>query len=216
MGERPSAVPVLPAVVLDIADLDASHVLPALDLCVPAGTRPEEVGARRRDSEGWLRQLLREWSPCGKLAYVSDQVAGLLLYLPAALFTGRSLCSAYQDNPVEFPAPWRERGVVVIVCLWVTAKGRGIGSALLRAALEELGRGRAFRGTPCREIGVMVFNPAEGAHWPAGPAEFYQSLGFRVEQSDAPTNRVWLTRALGQAAAAPHSQLHDGETATGE
>jgi GNAT superfamily N-acetyltransferase len=178
-----------------VADLDASTLGDALDLCVPAGTRAQHVEAQRRESEAWLGEILQEWSPCGKVSYVDDRVAGLLLYLPAALFTGSSLCRAYQDNPVELPAAWTDRNVVAVVCLWVLTLRQGMGGALLRALLEELEQGRAFRGRPCREVGVMVYAPSEGTHWPAGPAAFYESFGFHAEQSDLRTNRVWLTRA---------------------
>ena len=182
--------------VCQIADIDRARVRDAVECCAPAGTRPEELEAQRANSEGWLLQILTEWSPCGKLAYVEGKVKGLILYLPAALFTGRSLCRAYQENPVECPASWAERGMVFVVCLWAKTEGCGIGGALLRAMLENLGRPRQFRGSPGSEVGVMVFNPTERIHWPAGPADFYRSFGFVVERSDPATGRVWLTRPV--------------------
>jgi GNAT superfamily N-acetyltransferase len=185
-----------------IHDLDQAHAADALDFCVAAGTPHGGVPAQRADSERWLGDVLREWNPCGKLGYVEGKMDGMLLYLPGEIASGRSLCAHFADNPVEYPAVWREDGVIVIICLWVKAEGRGLGSALLERLFEEMRRGREFRGVPRRTVGVMVYHPSDQVHWPAGPVEYYRRLGFRIEHLDAAGKRAWLSRALMLAAAA--------------
>lgn len=182
--------------VYEIADLDEWRIGDALDFCLARGTPSEQVSSQRADSEKWLRQILSEWNPCGKIGYVEGKVDSLLLYMPRALATGRSLCSQYERNPVEYPQSWDQRDLVVIVCLRVEGEGRGLGGALVGSLLEELARGREFRRAACREIGVMVYNPDDSVHWPAGPVEFYRSFGFRVEESDRESKRLWLTRPV--------------------
>lgn len=189
--------------IYEIADIDQWRVGDALDFCVASRTPADKLQQQRADSEQWLRQILKEWSPCGKIGYASGKVDGLLLYVPRALATGRSLCSQYACNPVGYPQSWDDRGMVIVLCLYVKGTGRGLGGALLGAMIEELGRGREFRGAVCREIGVMVYSPEETINWPAGPADFYRSFGFKVEETDPASKRLWLTRPVHLASAAP-------------
>jgi hypothetical protein len=184
------------SMIYEIADFDEWRIGDALDFCVAEGTPAEQVPQRRADSERWLRQMLGEWTPCGKIGYSEGEVDGLLLCVPRALATGRSLCSHYECNPVEYPPSWRERNLAIIVCLRVQGEGRGVGGALLGSLLEELGRGREFRGSKVDEIGVMVYNPSDNVHWPAGPADFYQSFGFHLDESDPEGRRLWLSRPV--------------------
>jgi len=182
--------------IYEVADLDEWRIADALDFCVAPGTAAEHVESQRADSEQWLRQVLNEWKPCGKIGYVEGKADGLLLYLPRALATGRSLCANYSCNPVEYPKSWGERDIVVIVCLRVEGKGLGLGGALLGSMLDEMAHGREFGRAACREIGVMVYSPEDTIHWPAGPTEFYRSFGFHVEETDTDGKRIWLTRPL--------------------
>jgi len=181
---------------LEILDLDQSRADDALDFCVAAGTPHGGVPGHRADTDGWLRDILREWNPCGKLGYVDGQLDGLLFYLPGEVATGRSLCAQFAENPVEYPESWRAGGVVVVVCLWVKGEGRGLGRALLERLFEEIREGRSFRGRSCRTVGVMVYQPSDEVHWPAGPVEYYRKLGFRVESLDAASKRAWLSRTI--------------------
>lgn len=135
---------------LRVLDLDASHAGDALDLCARAGTRPEQAQAQHRDRAAWLQEVLQEWDPCGKLAYANGRATGLVLDLPAALFAGRSLCRAYQDRPVEFPAAWADRNVVVTLCLWALSARQGVGggsegSSTSRSGAAASAAGRAAR-----------------------------------------------------------------------
>jgi len=181
---------------IEILDLDEPRVDDALDFCVAAGSPPESVPAQRADSERWLRAILREWNPCGKLGYVDGSVDGMLFYLPGELATGRSICATFADNLVKYPAAWRRGGVVVVVCLWVKGKGAGLGRALLDRLFEELSEGRTFGGAPCRTVGVLVYQPSDEVHWPAGPVDYYRRLGFRIESLDAAAKRAWLSRGI--------------------
>ena len=137
----------------------------------------EELLARKR---AWLRRVRGEWGGCGKLLFLGGKAVGYAQYAPPRLLPAAR----------EYPTGPGSEDAVLLACLFIVAagyRGRGLGSALLTAILEELeGRGA---------VAVETFARRGSAENPSGPVEFYLKHGFRVlkEDPEFPLLRLELT-----------------------
>ncbi len=117
----------------------------------------------------WLRRVREEWGSCGKFLIIDDKAVGYAQYAPARFFPGVEACPA---GPVSEDA-------VLISCLFIPEeehRGRGHGSALLAAVLDEL-RGRDIAA-------VETFARRGNFENPSGPVDFYLRHGFHVLRDD--------------------------------
>jgi GNAT superfamily N-acetyltransferase len=117
----------------------------------------------------WLRRVRKEWGSCGKLLFVGNEVVGYAQYAPARFLPGAR----------EYPAGPVSEDAVLLACLFIPKpkfRGKGLGSLLLEAILEEL----SARGIQA----VETFARRGSAENPSGPVEFYLRHGFSVLRDD--------------------------------
>ncbi|MFQ5927548.1 MAG: GNAT family N-acetyltransferase [Terriglobia bacterium] len=122
------------------------------------------------DKRGWFAQVLKEFGPCGKLAYEGKELVGWGRYAPAIFFEE---AFAYYKYPVV-PYP----DIPFLACLLVAPhkRGQGIGSALLEAICAEL-KAR-------RHNGVETVVRRGTADNPSGSLEFYLHRNFFIRRDD--------------------------------
>lgn len=128
-----------------------------------------EKGARNPALKArWVARTLREFGNCGLRATVADQVIGFIQYAPPRLYGQR-----FKDYPSGPPSD----DAVFISCLYIrdkTHRGQGIGSKLLRSAVDEL-EARGYHK-------VEAFPRISTDDNPSGPARLYLKHGFRIVQ----------------------------------
>jgi GNAT superfamily N-acetyltransferase len=117
----------------------------------------------------WLLEMLAEHGPCTKIAYLGDKPVAQILFYP------------------EEAAPFIQnlrRGVVVLHCAYnpfPEARGKGVGTALLRSLVDDCGRGlTCLGGVACRFIAAKPFNTGEGM--PLN--RFYAANGFEQAERE--------------------------------
>lgn len=130
------------------------------------GPAPDESAERR----AWFEQVTKEFGPCGKLAFVDDDLAGWARYAPAIYFEG---AFDFHHYPVT-PYP----DIAFLACLAVspTHRRQGIGSALLEAVMADLKQRR--------HVGLETIVQRGSASHPSGPFEFYRRHGFYIRRDD--------------------------------
>lgn len=130
-------------------------------------------GIETRDN---IERLLREWGPCGFLAYEEKTPIGFALFGPGKYFPKSGL---YPAGPVS-------KDAIFIACVFVAPDSRdiGIGARLLIAVQTEAVK-RDFKALEA--IAVRDGNSA-----PAVPLEFYFENGFYIVKDDRRHPRVRL------------------------
>lgn len=126
---------------VEIYDLSESNVDEALAVCTSEKWRDEPSYRKglevRRE---WLLQLYKTVRSCCKIAYVENVPAGMIQYTPL-------------HHVPYFPT--KRKDVLYIHCIFVKRdfRGRGIGSELLDALIDELRKPNPlFEANPCRSF----------------------------------------------------------------
>jgi GNAT superfamily N-acetyltransferase len=146
-------------------------------LCVPEDRRQEAAFARGVAlKKAWVREKLRLWGRCAKLAYVGCDAAGLLQYEPVP----------------------QER-VIRIHCVFVPDEAhwrKGIARRLLSSLLTDAGQAQGwFGGEPARALVTRTFSGELPGQYPA--RRFFVRMGFGPADDDP--DLLWLP--LHEAAA---------------
>ncbi len=139
------------------------------------------------EKDAWLSTVLRDWGSCGRLLLLDDEVAGYVVYAPAAFVRG---ADAFAAAPVSHDA-------VLLTTAHVAPahRDRGLGRVLVQAmaadllerggvrAVEAFARGRT---TPPLGVSCLV------------PGDFLARVGFRTVQAHptAPRMRMDLRSAV--------------------
>lgn len=93
---------------------------------------PKRCGAFRDvdAADRWARRVAAEWGECGRVAVADGETLGFIKYAPPG----------YLGQAAYMPAGPPDAETVMIACLHVdsSARGRGLGGVLLRAALRDL------------------------------------------------------------------------------
>lgn len=112
----------------------------------------------------WLRKQIERYGEAGKIAYKDTEPVGFLEFVPGKIA----------------PIISREKNSCVYVdCYYVlrNEQNTGVGSALVKSAVEEFSKGHPwFRGKPAESIKLLAY---EGLLW-KNAAPFYK-LGFKTE-----------------------------------
>ena len=128
---------------------------------------PDSLSEREVLNREWFRRTSAEFGACGKLVSADSEVVGYSQFSPPAHLP----CVAdYQCGPPDGDA-------VFIACLHLWAmRGRGVGSALLEAILDDL----------CsRQVqAVETFARKISANNPSGPLRFWLKHGFTLVRED--------------------------------
>jgi GNAT superfamily N-acetyltransferase len=111
----------------------------------------------------WLREMLRKYGSCAKIAYYNDKPVAQILYCP---------------DDADVTKVFRREDVLVINCVYnptPEAQRLGIGTSLLQSLIQDVEQRRSCLGNrPCRFILAKAFNTGELLPMP----EFYKKNGF--------------------------------------
>ncbi len=132
---------------------------------------PEPCGNCRQwdlETRGIVNRLLREWGPCGFLAYEDKRPVGFTIFGPPAFFPKSGLFAA---GPISSDA-------IFIACVFVEPNFRmsGLGKRLVQALAKE-GHRREF-------IALEAFAGRDADRPPAVPVDFFLKEGFFVLRDD--------------------------------
>ncbi len=159
-----------------------------------AARRALEAGDTAFEKEAWLSATLLDWGSCGRLAYVDEMPAGVVMYAPPALVP-RSM--AFPTSPVSGDA-------VLLMSLRVQPlfAGGGLGRMLVQAAAKDLTQ-RGIKAVEAFGLGAGggVRRAEQGE---AGgsrcliPADMLVSVGFKTVRPHPryPRLRLELKTAL--------------------
>lgn len=136
--------------------------------------RPEEAAAEK---EAWLGEVLREWGSCGRVMLVDDDLAGVVVYAPAAFVPGAA----------AFPTAPASPDAVLMTTMWVDPARTGGG--LARQLVQGMARDLIERGgIPAVEAFGHLRHPARDEC--TVPAEFLGSVGFKTQRPHPVTPRM--------------------------
>jgi GNAT superfamily N-acetyltransferase len=138
--------------------------------------RPEEAAAEK---EAWLSEVLREWGSCGRVLLVDDEVAGFLVYAPAAFVPG---AAAFPTAPISADA-------VLLTTVYVDPAhtGGGLGRMLVQGMARDLiQRG----GIPAVEAFGHTQGRRRGREGCTVSADFLGSVGFKTQRPHITTPRM--------------------------
>jgi hypothetical protein len=146
-------------------------------LCVPEHRREEAAFVRGVAlKSAWVRERLRRWGSCAKLAYVGSGAAGLLMYEPVP----------------------QER-VIRIHCVFVPDAAdwrKGIARRLLASLLADAKQPQAwFGGEAARALVTRTFSGELPGQYPA--RRFFVRMGFGPGDDDP--DLLWLPLHEGTA-----------------
>jgi len=122
---------------LDIRDVSTENINDLVNLCVPQSGTPhaETLKEGSLKKKVWIEKTLKTFGPCAKIAYVNEEPTGFVEFYPIQMF------------PVLRHMLGDHR-VILITCVFVGGErtkglqrqfqGRGIGSKLLQALIEDL------------------------------------------------------------------------------
>lgn len=149
-----------------IADLDKDNLEDVFRVCSHNKLEDPLQREGMKLKRGWLIEMLEEYGPVTKIAYLDGRPVAQLLFYPEEAIP-------YIPHPRE--------GVVRLICVYnpfPEVRGKGVGSALLKSLINACGEGLTnLRGRSCRFISALPFNTGEGT-----PMEgFYTRNGFRRE-----------------------------------
>ena len=146
-----------------VRDISDSNIEDAFRVCshTKLGDSLQKEGFELR--RFWIRDMIREYGTCIKVAYLDEKPVALLQFYP--------------EEAAQFLSKPR-RGVVLLRCVYnpfEEARGKGASTALVKSLIEDCkGHPRFLRGEECSFIVSEPFNSGEGI-----PMEkFYTSNGF--------------------------------------
>jgi GNAT superfamily N-acetyltransferase len=128
--------------------------------------RAEDLDWAGAEKRAWLSTALREWGPCGKVAYVDGAPAGFVLYAPAGQVPQSR---SFATSPISADA-------VLLVTARVLPEyaGAGLGKILVQAVAKQLLRRR----------GIKAMEAFGDARWerPACvlPVGYLEAVGFQT------------------------------------
>jgi GNAT superfamily N-acetyltransferase len=112
----------------------------------------------------WLLDTLKQYGPCMKIAYLDEKPVAQILFYPEEVMP-------YLHNP--------RKDVIYNKCIYISspvARGKGVGSSLLKNLIDECHTGLdCLGGKTCRFVVTRPF-PHEG-DLPLG--DFYEKNGFK-------------------------------------
>jgi GNAT superfamily N-acetyltransferase len=117
----------------------------------------------------WLRQMLKEYGSCAKVAYYEDKPVAQILYYP---------------EEAEKTKTHKRQNVLLINCIYnpfAQAQKHGIATKLLQSVLQDAKQRRTCLGNkPCKFLLAKAFNTGEALPMP----EFYKKNGFTQTSED--------------------------------
>lgn len=138
--------------------------------------RPEEAAAEK---EAWVSEVLREWGSCGRVVLVDGELAGFLVYAPAAFVPG---AAGFPTAPVSPDA-------VLLTTVYVDPARTGGG--LARLLIQGMARDLIRRDTlPAVEAFGHLGRSPRGRHRCTVPAAFLGSVGFKTQRPHPTTPRM--------------------------
>lgn len=152
----------------------------------PVRRRRIDPADRAAEKDTWLSTVLREWGSCGRVLLVDDDVAGYVVYAPAAFVPG---ADRFATAPVSHDA-------ILLTTVHVVAehRGAGLGRVLVQAMAADL----VERGG-VRAVESFGTHGSLGA-WPRSsgpsgpscvvPADFLARVGFRTVRAHPVTPRM--------------------------
>ena len=145
-----------------------------LDPVRRARVRPEEAAAEK---EAWLSRVLREWGSCGRVLLLDDEVAGLVVYAPAAFVPG---AAGFPTAPVSADA-------VLLTTVYVdpARTGGGLGRVLVQGMARDL-----IQRGDIRAVEAFGHVRAPGRHACTVPVDFLGSVGFKTQRPHVTTPRM--------------------------
>ena len=132
----------------------------------PATEQREEMFVKKL---GWLQRVTKAFGVCGRLVYGDEEPVGYAQYAPPQYLPGSA---GYAAEPPSDDA-------VLISCLFIPeakSRGLGIGSQLLRSAIDELKKEK--------KRAIETFARRGNPDNPSGPVEFYLANGFQIHRDD--------------------------------
>jgi GNAT superfamily N-acetyltransferase len=128
----------------------------------------ERASAAVAEKEAWVSTVLLEWGSCGRVLYVDEQPAGVVVYAPPLYFPGSA---SYPTAPVSEDAVQLATAQV-----FDGYGGGGLGRLLMQAMARDLVKRGGVRAV--ESFGVRG-RPTDGC---ALPVEFLQRVGFRTSR----------------------------------
>ncbi len=122
---------------LDIKDVSTENIDDLVNLCVPQSgpSLAETLKEGRLKKKVWIEKALKIYGSCAKIAYVNEEPVGFVEFYPIQMF------------PV-LRHMLKDHRIILITCVFVGGErtkglqrqyqGRGIGTKLLQALIEDL------------------------------------------------------------------------------
>ena len=114
---------------VEIRDLGTENIDDLISVCVSQSrlSQAKTLAEGNLRKKMWIEKALEVFGSCAKIAYADDKPAGFVEFYPAPMF------------PI-LRNMLKDRKAVLIMCVFVRTdyQGRGIGSNLLRALIEDL------------------------------------------------------------------------------
>lgn len=152
-----------------IADLDKDNLEDVFSVCSYNKLEDPLQREGMKLKRGWLIEMLEEYGPVTKIAYLDGRPVAQLLFYPEEAIP-------YIPHPRE--------GAVRLTCVYnpfPEVRGKGVGTALLKSLVHDCEEGLAsLRGRSCRFISALPFNTGEGTSM----EKFYIRNGFRREDEE--------------------------------
>lgn len=143
--------------------------------------RAGREGTAAEEKAAWLSRVLLEWGSCGRVVWIDDAVAGVVVYAPPAFLPGT----------VMMPTAPVAEDAVQIASAFVAEEhaGAGLGRMLMQLAVKDVLQRGGYRAVECfgREPGV----PPD-ADACCLPVEFLQRVGFRTARGHVRHPRMRL------------------------
>ena len=174
-----------------LADLRAAQV--PCGSCVQWELDPVRRGRlrdpsdRAAEKDAWLSLVLREWGSCGRLVLVEGEVAGYVVYAPAAFVPG---ADSYATAPVSHDAV-----LLTTVHLTPDHRAAGLGRLLVQAMAADLIERGGIRAVEAFGRRGRPLLPGTGCLL---PSDFLARVGFRTvrEHPVVPRMRMDLRSAV--------------------
>lgn len=118
-------------------------------------------------TKDWLRKVCSEFGPCVKVAYVDNKPVAMIQYAPMDIFPHVNKLDAHKT--------------ILVHCVYIADKKysrKGIGRRLMEALIDDLRKPHPYlSGGRFEKIEAVG---GKGRAGPAGPAEFFTKVGFKV------------------------------------
>jgi len=118
----------------------------------------------------WIRNVLKQFGPCVKVAYVNGKPAGMVQYAPMDIFPHVKKPEAHET--------------IIVHCIYVPDQkfqGKGIAKSLMENLIQDFKKPHPYLGN--QKFKRIVALAGRNRPGPAGPVEFFHKIGFKdVEQ----------------------------------